>query len=69
MLDSVLNFLFRCQHRTLSRPMTPTGSRHKNAPPTIVVCLDCGKHFEYDWKRMRITGRPLDDAGPARKVV
>lgn len=19
-----------------------------------VVCLDCGKHFEYDWSRMRV---------------
>jgi hypothetical protein len=19
-----------------------------------VVCLDCGKHFEYDWSKMRV---------------
>jgi hypothetical protein len=19
-----------------------------------VVCLDCGKHFDYDWSRMRV---------------
>jgi hypothetical protein len=19
-----------------------------------VVCLDCGKHFDYDWNRMRV---------------
>ena len=72
MIHSVFNFLFRCQHRNLSMPMSPTGTRAVNSPPTFVVCLDCGKRFEYDWKQMRIVqaGRPLDEkSGPARKVV
>jgi len=21
---------------------------------TYVVCLDCGRHFDYDWSRMRV---------------
>lgn len=70
MLDSVFNFLFRCQHRNLSRPMSLTGSGAEKAPSTFVVCLDCGKRLEYDWKRMRVqSGRPHDDASPARKAV
>jgi hypothetical protein len=26
---------------------------------TYVVCLDCGKEFDYNWKDMRI-GEPVD---------
>jgi hypothetical protein len=26
---------------------------------TYVVCLDCGKEFDYNWKEMRI-GSPVD---------
>jgi hypothetical protein len=51
MIDSVLNLIFRCRHKRLTRPVT-LGS------DTYVVCLDCGKHFSYDTDRMRI-GKPL----------
>jgi hypothetical protein len=51
MIDSVLNLLFRCPHRRLTRPVTPDGD-------TYVACLDCGKQFSYDLKEMRI-GKPL----------
>ncbi len=27
-------------------------SDHGSQP--YVVCLDCGKHFDYDWSRMRV---------------
>ena len=61
MIDSILNLLFRCPHRRLSRPLTPP--RRAGAIPgeTYVVCLDCGKQFSYDVKWMRI-GRPLEAA-------
>ncbi len=71
MIHSVFNFLFRCQHRNLSMPMTPAGTRGADVSPTFVVCLDCGQRFEYDWKQMRVqAGRPLDEKkGRARKAV
>lgn len=63
MMDTVFNYLFRCQHRNLSRPMSPAGSRPiVETASTYVVCLDCGKHFAYDWEEMRI-GAPQPVAG------
>jgi hypothetical protein len=58
MIDSVLNVLFRCSHRRITRPITPV---QKGAPHggTYVVCLDCGKQFEYDTMEMRM-GKPID---------
>jgi hypothetical protein len=59
MIDSVLNLLFRCPHRRLTRPVTPVSKSGVPQGPTYVVCLDCGKQFGYDLEEMRI-GRPLD---------
>ena len=65
MIDSILNLLFRCSHRRLTRPVSPVskaGSPHGEA---YVVCLDCGKQFHYDVREMKI-GKPVDvspDAG------
>ena len=59
MIDTVLNLLFRCSHHRLTRPMAPitkAGSPHSQR---YVVCLDCGKQFEYDLTQMRI-GKPID---------
>ena len=73
MLDTVLNALFGCSHRQTSFPMTPS---RRNVLPgsnfsgpkrsgTYVVCLDCGKELEYDWKEMRM-GAPMRAGTPAR---
>jgi DNA-directed RNA polymerase subunit RPC12/RpoP len=59
MIDTVLNLLFRCSHRRITRPITPvikTGEAHHGA---YVVCLDCGKQFAYDTSEMKI-GKPID---------
>lgn len=67
MIDSLLNLLFRCPHRRLTRPVAPitkTGQPHSQS---YVVCLDCGKQFEYDLKEMRI-GRPIDQSHEAGVV-
>jgi hypothetical protein len=58
MIDSVLNLLFRCSHKHLTRPVTPISLDGKPHGDTYVVCLDCGKQFAYDLKEMRI-GKPL----------
>jgi DNA-directed RNA polymerase subunit RPC12/RpoP len=65
MIDSVLNLLFRCSHRRITRPITPVMKSGEPHGQTYVVCLDCGKQFEYDTREMRI-GKPIqrsDDAG------
>lgn len=61
MLNSILETLFGCSHRTTSfpltaarqvtgRPSTAIDNRHS----TYVVCLECGKEFSYDWNTMRV---------------
>ncbi len=54
MIDSVLNLLFRCAHRRLTRPVTPVSKAGVPQGGTYVVCLDCGKQFAYDLKTMSI---------------
>lgn len=61
MIDTVLNLVFRCAHRRLTRPVTSHAE-------TYVVCLECGKQFPYDAKEMHIV--PAGDAAePAIKRV
>ena len=65
MIDTVLNLLFRCSHRRLTRPVAPITKAGQPHSQSYVVCLDCGKQFEYDLNEMRI-GKAIDhsqDAG------
>jgi uncharacterized membrane protein YvbJ len=60
-IDTLLNLLFRCAHRRLTHPVAPitnVGQQHNQG---YVVCLDCGKPFEYDMEGMRI-GKLIDDS-------
>jgi len=59
MIDTLLNLMFRCSHRRLTRPVTPVSKAGVPHGETYVVCLDCGKQFAYDLKEMRIAG-PMD---------
>jgi hypothetical protein len=61
MIDTVLNLLFRCPHRRLTRPVTPANKAGVPSGETYVVCLDCGKQFRYDFSQMRI-GNAIDRA-------
>jgi len=61
MIDTVLNLLFRCSHRRLTRPVAPVTKAGQPHSQSYVVCLDCGKQFEYDVNEMRI-GRAIDHA-------
>jgi hypothetical protein len=54
MIDSVLNLLFRCPHKRITRPITPVSKAGVPHGDTYVVCLDCGKQFAYDLQKMRI---------------
>jgi hypothetical protein len=67
MWERVLQLLaVPCRHCNLSKPFSAASSsrpdsRHSEwesisssqAAP-YVVCLDCGKHFGYDWSRMQV---------------
>jgi DNA-directed RNA polymerase subunit RPC12/RpoP len=64
-IDTLLNLLFRCSHRRLTRPVAPVTKVGQPHSQSYVVCLDCGKQFEYDLSEMRI-GKVIDhshDAG------
>ena len=51
MLVNLLNRLFRCSHRQLSRVFTPRGAGNDSA---YVSCLDCGQRLPYDLEAMRL---------------
>ena len=59
MIDTVLNLLFHCPHRHLTRPFTPISKSGVAHDETYVVCLDCAKQFPYDLKTMHM-GRAID---------
>lgn len=67
MIDTVMNLLFRCSHRRLTRPVTPVSNSGVPHGATYVVCLDCGKQFAYDTNLMRI-GKPIG-SGHADSVL
>ena len=54
MIDSLLNLVFRCPHRHLTRPLAPVTKTGQPHSQSYVVCLDCGKQFEYDLNEMRV---------------
>jgi hypothetical protein len=65
MIDTLVNLLFRCPHRRLTRPFAPITKAGQPHSHSYVVCLDCAKQFEYDFENMRI-GKAIDhshDAG------
>ena len=67
MIDNVLNLLFRCSHRRLTRPVAPITKAGQPHSQSYVVCLDCGKQFEYDAREMRM-GKAIDRAHDANVV-
>lgn len=52
-----------CRHRRVSFPMAISESAVDNPTASVrphVVCLDCGREFWYDWKKMRrLSARPV----------
>ncbi len=54
MIDTLMNLLFRCSHRRLTRPVAPITKAGQPHSQSYVVCLDCGKQFEYDLNLMRM---------------
>lgn len=53
----IFDALFGCWHKNTSFPLTSRRGHRSEAASqtgTYVVCLDCGKEFAYDWKKMRV---------------
>ncbi len=63
MLEKILQLLsVSCRHRRMSQPFSaamPVASTGEwdtvGTPAThYVVCLECGRKFQYDWQNMRV---------------
>ncbi len=58
MINALFNTIFGCSHSRTTFPLTPSRrtqlSSEVSRQGTYVVCLDCGKEFDYDWKSMRV---------------
>ncbi|PYP92142.1 MAG: hypothetical protein DMG65_04900 [Candidatus Angelobacter sp. Gp1-AA117] len=65
MVNKILQLLsIRCSHRKISQPFAASSAVRRavnsdwDAPTPsghhYVVCLDCGKKFQYDWANMRM---------------
>ncbi len=59
MIDTVLNLVFRCAHRRLTRPVSALTKAGQPRGAAYVVCLDCGKQFAYVVERMQM-GKPIE---------
>lgn len=63
----ILEHVFGCSHKKTTFPISRTT---KSATVTgaarlaYVVCLDCGREFDYDWQAMKIV-RPAPESAAA----
>jgi hypothetical protein len=53
MIKTMIDMLFGCRHKRLTRPITPV-NKAKQTAMTYVACLDCGRQFNYDASKMRM---------------
>ena len=60
MINAIIEAIFGCTHRRTTFPITPRSqgraSQFRKRQRTYIVCLDCGKEFDYNWKEMRVGG-------------
>ncbi len=68
MFQSLVNWFFGCSHKRTTFPLTRKRSGFTPAPANrhgmYVVCLDCGREFDYDWSEMRL-GEPVTARVPS----
>jgi hypothetical protein len=58
-MSRLVDALFGCRHKHSTFPITvkpgqPHCCHKATTAGTYIVCLDCGKEFGYDWKRMKV---------------
>ncbi len=72
MLSSLLNAMFGCSHKRTTFPITPARRTQLSSDSarrgTYVVCLDCGREFDYSWKDMKISDGAMN-AAPASSLT
>lgn len=54
--------LFGCSHRRTNFPRTLRAGANVDGQPstqaeTYIVCLECGRHFAYDWTAMGVANQ------------
>ena len=54
MVAKMLDLLFGCRHRRLTRPITPFHKPRTLPGDSYVACLECGRRFQYDVVNMRM---------------
>lgn len=65
MMEKILQLLsVSCRHKKMSQPFSAAAPKAASSsgewdsvsmPAThYVVCLDCGRKFQYDWQNMRV---------------
>jgi len=69
MINSLLNAMFGCSHKRTTFPITQARRTQMSGDSarrgTYVVCLDCGKEFDYSWKDMKISDTVMNPARAA----
>ena len=68
MVATLIELLFACRHRKLTRPITPAHKPGTHRGNSYVACLDCGKQFHYDPDTLRM-GAPVSASANARSSV
>ena len=58
-MASLISYLFGCSHDRTTFPMRTRNSADASRQGTYIVCLDCGKEFDYNWQDMRV-GHPVE---------
>jgi hypothetical protein len=53
MMASLISYLFGCSHERTTFPMRTKRSSETSRQGTYIVCLDCGREFDYNWKDMQ----------------
>ena len=64
MIGTLVNWLFGCHHKHLTRPITLLPRLGVQPTGTYVACLDCGSQFHYDLGIMRV-GRQIPRHPPS----
>ena len=59
-LGGFVDWLHGCSHRKTTFPITLPASaggaeRQNTEAETYIVCLECGRHFAYDWSTMQVS--------------
>ncbi len=59
-----MRFWFDCWHKKTTFPITLKNRKQADAASvTYVVCLECGRELQYDWKQMKVVKQAGHSSG------